>query len=142
MNKDNVIRRSTEHRRLILDLLRGTRTHPTARDLHDQVRRYLPRCSLGTVYRNLEVLAEEGLVQRLVVAGQGRYDAVTRPHHHASCTTCGRIDDVPPAADAERELHLAEGGGYKILSCHITFAGICPDCRRDRRDATPAGGVP
>ena len=59
----------TRQRRVILEALRGTTSHPTADEVYEMVRRRLPRISLGTVYRNLEILSGEGLVAKLEMAG-------------------------------------------------------------------------
>jgi Fe2+ or Zn2+ uptake regulation protein len=121
--------RMTESRRAILAALARTRSHPTAEEVHRMVRTELPRVSLGTVYRNLDLLARQGLVRTLNVAGeQRRYDAVVADHHHVVCERCGRIDDVE-VRDAQRlEALLVDGKGYRVQGCSLCFIGVCRDC--------------
>ena len=89
-------KRLTRPRRLILDLVRGTDAHPSAAVVYREVRRHLPRVSLATVYRNLRMLAAEGLLSERAEAGGTRFDGNTDPHDHFTCVACGRIYDVPP----------------------------------------------
>ncbi len=123
--------RNTRQRELILAELRKSLAHPTAAELYDLVRRRLPKISLGTVYRNLDLLARMGIIQRLEMAGaETRFDGAVRPHDHIRCAGCGRIDDVtgPPvdlAPERGREL-----GGYQVLGHRLEFVGLCPQCRK------------
>ena len=78
--------RNTRQRDVILGELRNSLTHPTATELYDLVRRRLPKISLGTVYRNLDLLARMGIIQRLEMAGaETRFDGDRRPHDHIRC---------------------------------------------------------
>ena len=122
--------RNTRQREVILEELRNLSSHPTAAGLYEIVRRRLPRISLGTVYRNLELLAEMGAIQKLDLAGsQARFDGNVDRHHHVRCTGCGRVDDVPGAPlDLARVKHN-DCSGYEFLGYRLEFVGICPDCR-------------
>jgi Fur family ferric uptake transcriptional regulator len=147
MIKQRSDRRLTRQRRTVLKVLRGNGSHMTARDLYDGVRRFLPRISLGTVYRNLEVLVGEGLAIRLDFIGRPgeagtRYDATVAPHAHVCCHHCHRIDDLSVPPPTEAELRLAAERGYKILCRHVSYTGVCPDCRRDGDDSGPTGAMP
>ena len=82
--------RLTGPRRVVLDVVRATETHPTAEWVHRMVRRRLPRVSLGTVYRNLRLLVAEGLVKELP-GPHARFDGNLSEHHHFTCLSCGRI---------------------------------------------------
>jgi len=85
----------TPSRRAILDGISGAACHPTADEVYEMVRRALPRVSLGTVYRNLELLTRHGLIRTLADGrGQRHYDAVLEDHCHVRCEACGRVDDV------------------------------------------------
>ena len=87
--------RLTNQRQVILEELRNVKTHPTASELYDMVRQRLPRIGLGTVYRNLELLADCGIINKLETGGeQKRFDGNPGPHYHIRCTTCGRVDDI------------------------------------------------
>jgi len=127
---DNVNQfRVTSQRRVILDEVRNTTLHPTATEVYELVRRRIPSISLATVYRNLELLCEQGLIQCLRGGDQRRYDADLTDHYHIRCTVCGRVDDLPAPADAEPARFIADNLGYEILSCVVRYLGICPDCR-------------
>ncbi len=127
---NNKPRRTTKQRKVILDELRSSRSHPTAVEVFERVKRKLPRISLGTIYRNLELLSELGLIQKLEMAGtQKRFDGVTENHYHARCVVCGRVDDVDLEPleivnDAMRAV-----SDYDILWHRLEFVGVCPSCR-------------
>ena len=88
-------RKNSKKRQAILEALCATREHPTAEMLYQQLKPTYPELSLGTVYRNLGVLVEEGLAASVVrVAGQERYDATTVPHAHFVCRACRRVMDM------------------------------------------------
>ncbi|GFM38101.1 Fur family transcriptional regulator [Desulfovibrio psychrotolerans] len=120
--------RMTKQRRVILEELRRVTTHPTADEVYDMVRQRLPRISLGTIYRNLDVLAESGEILKLESAGnQKRFDGNIMPHAHIRCTRCGRLGDVMnvpariPAGGAEAE-------GFFITGARVEFEGVCNAC--------------
>jgi len=120
----------TRQRRVILEELRKVNSHPCADEVYEMVRQHLPRISLGTVYRNLEVLCELGEIQKLEHGGRiKRFDGNTEPHYHIRCVCCDRVDDAP----FEPEIHLPNrqngANGYKILGHRLEFVGLCPDCR-------------
>ncbi len=121
--------RQTKQRRALLDLLRSTKSHPTAAWLYDGLRKNHPEMSQGTVYRNLSVLAEQGLVQVLRSgSAQDRFDADTSLHYHVACTRCGRVDDLPLPPETERNKAAEALSGYRITGHRIDYYGICPEC--------------
>jgi Fe2+ or Zn2+ uptake regulation protein len=133
-------KRLTRPRRIILDVVRASDAHPSAFAVYREVRRRLPRVSLATVYRNLRMLAAEGVLsERADVAGM-RFDGNTAPHDHFTCVTCGRIYDVP-ALDGPERPRLARRIGFEVLSRRIEFYGRCGACRRTA-GRTPARRKP
>ncbi len=131
--------RMTPQRRVILDELVHSKRHPTADELYAAVRERIPNISLGTVYRNLEVLSFQGLVRKIEVGGaQRRYDADTSRHNHIRCTECGRVDDVHTDLSADIERRCARATGYQVRWHHVEFTGICPECKA-RMDAVAKG---
>ena len=121
--------RMTHQREIILQELRRIKTHPTADELFQHVRAMLPRISLATVYRNLEQLAEAGLVVKLFGTGnQKRFDGDTSRHHHVRCVKCGRVADIRLAAAPVSAFEVADVHGYRIIEKHFDYLGICPDC--------------
>src|SRR5262245_26786267 len=103
--------RLTAPRRAVLEVVRGTKTHPTAEEVHRLVTRRAPGVSLGTVYRNLRLLVDAGLLGELP-GPRARFDANTRAHHHFTCLRCGRIIDVeaPVAEPQSRALSTQVSG--------------------------------
>ncbi|MBN2566158.1 MAG: transcriptional repressor [Candidatus Eisenbacteria bacterium] len=119
----------TESRREILSALENSESHPTADELHELVRARLPRISLGTIYRNLDILAREGLITVLTDAGaQRRYDGMERHHHHVRCSVCGRLDDVTLDNPDEIRQLLVDSKGYDIRGYTLCFTGLCRSC--------------
>jgi Fur family transcriptional regulator, ferric uptake regulator len=137
-----MFQRNTKQRQLILEELRKLNTHPTAAALHALVRGRLPRISLGTVYRNLEMLYRLGIVQKLEFGGgEARYDGTIEHHDHVRCVNCGRLDDVSlPPLDLPGTL-VNDLGGYRILSHHFEYLGLCPACQNGDRQGSPQGGA-
>jgi Fe2+ or Zn2+ uptake regulation protein len=125
--------RMTKQRRLILDELRKKNDHPTADALYDRVRKRMPRISLGTVYRNLEILTALGEIQTLELSGtQKRYDGIPGKHYHIRCLHCGRLDDAPIAPLSRLEDELYESTVYTIMGHRLEFMGLCPERSKDR----------
>jgi Fe2+ or Zn2+ uptake regulation protein len=127
--------RLTAPRRAVLEVVRGTKTHPTAEEVHRLVIRRAPTVSLATVYRNLRLLVDAGLLGELP-GPRARFDANTRAHHHFTCLRCGRIADVeaPVAEPHSRALstRVAARTGLTITHHRIDFFGRCRDCQARR----------
>jgi Fur family ferric uptake transcriptional regulator len=85
--------RMTRQRRTIMEVLEKVDNHPAADEIYEMVRHKLPHISLGTVYRNLDVLSEHGLIRKMEFAGsQRRFDGRRNNHYHLRCTGCGSKD--------------------------------------------------
>ena len=124
-------RRTSRKRQAILGLLCADRGHPTAEDIYARLKPEFPELSLGTVYRNLTVLAEGGeIVSVGKVEGQERYDANLTPHPHFICRRCRRVIDLT-LPDRVTELYGAveTGSGCKVEGYSLSFRGLCADCR-------------
>jgi Fur family ferric uptake transcriptional regulator len=121
--------RNTPQRRMVLEELQKVTSHPTAVELYEMVRKRMPKVSLGTIYRNLELLAEMGLIQKVdLVSSEARFDGNPKPHHHVRCATCGRVGDLHELPlDMLREVP-SEIGGYSIIGHKLEFVGICGEC--------------
>jgi Fur family ferric uptake transcriptional regulator len=129
-NKDR-IRRTTNQRRIILEELRKVKFHPSADEVYEMVRRRIPRISMGTVYRNLEILAQSSEILMLEAGGQQRrYDGNAREHCHVRCLTCGRVSDIDvnPVVSLDRD--PGDASDYRITGQRIEFVGFCPRCKR------------
>ncbi len=111
--------------------------HPTADALYASIREEFPNISLGTVYRNLNLLVELGEIQKLSFGdGADRFDARVSPHYHFVCRCCHQVSDLPMGHLAEID-HLAQRYyDGKVESHATTFYGVCGDCTR--KGAAPA----
>ena len=121
------VRKKSRKREAMLAALRATTEHPTAEMLYNTLKPEYPELSLGTVYRNLSVLAEEGLV----VNGQERYDARVEPHTHLICRRCARVIDLLELEDAISGMYgeIEHRFGCLPESHTLTVSGLCPNCR-------------
>ena len=129
MNEFDSNMRLTSQRQVILEELQKVTSHPTANEVFDMVRKRLPRIGLGTVYRNLDLLAEKGIIKKLEVGGeQKRFDGDTSPHYHIRCVRCNRVEDIFIERHQELEKNAASCCNYKILDHHVQFSGICSNC--------------
>jgi Fe2+ or Zn2+ uptake regulation protein len=122
--------RESRHREVVLAAVRSTMDHPTAEWVHRQARRSLPRIGLGTVYRNLKKLAEDGLIREIHAGGAdaARFDGNTGRHYHIRCLRCGRVNDLPISVDTRLEEEAARAMSYRILGHEVEVLGICPLC--------------
>jgi len=137
----SAFQRKTRQREVILEELRKLTSHPTAASLYEIVRRRLPKVSLGTVYRNLELLAKAGEIQKLdFSAGEARFDANPQRHDHVRCVECGKVDDIMAAEVDLTERFSGRSSGYEILTYRLEFLGVCSSCRSQRGDARQDAG--
>lgn len=124
------LRRNTKQRQAILDVLCASKSHPTAAELFQEVRVRVPEISLGTVYRNLDVLAESGQVVRVHDGGhEARFDGNRHPHAHLQCTRCGRLGDVEVMLPDLAELNGSRLGDFLVTDHTLTLHGVCGACR-------------
>lgn len=117
----------TQQRRIILDVIRKSKRHMTAEQIYLQAKQILPSIAMGTVYRNLGLMASAGEVLRIEMPGQpDRFDKTLCPHHHCICSKCGEVSDIPiPDLTARLEKML----GAPIDSYDLTVHLICDSCR-------------
>ena len=115
---------------MILEELKKLPSHPAAVELYEIARRRLLKLRLGTVYRNLELLAANGTIQKLEISGtESRFDGNPERHHHVRCVRCGRVDDVHGVPADLVEDSFRSLNGYDIIGHRLEFAGICPACK-------------
>ena len=123
--------RKTKQREVILKVLGEHIDHPSADTIYEEVRKFLPRISLGTVYRNLDIMSESGTIMKLETGGSiKRFDPVTGSHPHFRCIKCGSIEDLP----FELSDYLLTGKtadwahGREVQNLHIEYTGLCISC--------------
>ncbi|MCE1273160.1 MAG: transcriptional repressor [Chlorobiales bacterium] len=122
--------RSSRQRERLLALLRSTGIHPTASWLYDQLKKDFPSLSLGTVYRNLSILIEQGFVRKIDSGSTfDRFEAKTTPHYHLICNKCGKIIDFEQRFFPEINKEISRSTDFDIESHRIDFFGTCSDCR-------------
>ena len=123
--------RMTPQRSIILRELRKAKTHPTADEVYTRVRRRLPRISLATVYRNLDLLAQAGLIQMVELGScPRRYDGWMDDHIHVRCLQCGKVGDVSDGLLRRARERVEKLSGYDITGHQLEFTGLCPGCRK------------
>lgn len=119
----------SKQRDALLNLLRGVTNHPTADWLYEELRKEFPKISLATVYRNLNLLVDNGDIMKLDCnAGAERYDGNPLKHYHFICRNCSAIIDVSiPCGNLLNEL-AAENNTLKIEDHAVFFYGLCDKC--------------
>lgn len=128
--------RMTNQRHLILEELRRNRHHLTADELYELVRKKMPKISLATVYRNLELLSEAGTIAKMEVGGrQKRFDSDVLEHDHVTCVQCHRVDNVNLIGKEEDYPSHGVRDGYMITGCRVEFIGLCPQCQQKIKKA-------
>jgi Fe2+ or Zn2+ uptake regulation protein len=117
-------------------VLAGSREHPSAEQIHQAVRRRLPRLSLATVYKNLEALRAIGAVSDVnSLHEHGRYEAALpgtgagQPHHRLVCVRCKRVPDLYDRRFDSFRFGAAEAQGFEVRSVRVQVEGVCPRCR-------------
>ena len=130
---------------VILEELRKVKTHPTADELYAMVRTRMPRISLGTVYRNLEKMVEQGMVAKYNVDGTSSacFEYLGAEEHchktscfHCKCEKCGKLIHLHCEDVVKLEQHLMDSHGFRMDPCRTVFYGICEECRSVEDEAS------
>ena len=121
-------KRYSRQRELIYQTLMNTKEHPTAEMVYNWLKPENPNLSLGTVYRNLNLLSDEGVITRMPFPVE-RYDAETRPHPHFQCRACGSVYDLEGLPyDAALDCAASEFSGHDVDRHDLVFSGTCKNC--------------
>lgn len=135
-----MIKRNTIQRTLTLQAVQRLHDHPTADEVYEEVSAEYPSISRGTVYRNLNQLAEDGFIsERKVPGGADRFDHSTTDHYHVRCVQCGRIYDVDMDFISDLEGSIRDSHGFRFLGYDLMFKGICPSCLETENENDAAG---
>lgn len=122
--------RNTRQRGVILDILKESCDHPTAETIYREARRVLPNISLGTVYRNLNFLRDQGTVREIqpCEGGSSRFDGTDAPHAHFHCVHCSALLDIPlpPGFDRLRFEEEERISAVSLVDLHVI--GSCSGC--------------
>lgn len=119
----------SRQREKILQILCNTDSHPTASWIYDELKKEFTNLSMGTVYRNLNILIEQGLVQKIEAGSSfDRFDANTETHYHFICRECGGIDDLPMSLFEDFDTKVEKLANYQTEKHRLDFYGLCPKC--------------
>lgn len=122
----------SRQREAIKEYLSMTKEHPTADTVYMHIRQEYPNISLGTVYRNLNLLVEQGEIVRINYKNGGdHFDGNVEPHYHFVCNKCSRVFDLE--MESIDHINKVAGVGFagKIEGNMTFFYGLCPDCNKD-----------
>lgn len=130
--------RNTRQRGVILEILQETAAHPTAEMIYRDARRVIPNISLGTVYRNLNFLRDQGLVREIRPSdgGSSRFEGVHTPHAHFHCRECNGLLDIPLPEGLEK-LEITTGEKIsRVFAVDLHVIGSCAECAEQQPAAT------
>ena len=122
--------RFSQQRVRIYQAVQSSMEHPSAQMVYDALRPEMPRLSLGTVYRNLHQMAQEGRLRELE-GPVARFDAVLPPHTHIRCVRCGQAADLAVPYDPALDREAGESG-WAVNGHDLVFSGLCPACRTEQ----------
>ena len=123
------LRRFSRQRQMVLDVVKNRTKHPTADKVYEILKKDHPEISLGTVYRNLNLLAEMGEISRVETSSvKDHFDGNQHPHAHFVCRKCGGVFDLN--LDISQLLQSAKGleGSFQVEDCKVLVQGVCEDC--------------
>lgn len=121
--------RYSKQREEIYTVLKNTKLHPTAEWVYEQVRKNDPTVSLGTVYRNLAMLCEQG--RAIIVETSDKkthYDGCVEDHAHFVCNECGGVFDVDGYCDRSAVIK----SGFTVERTSLVYYGLCPECLKEK----------
>lgn len=123
--------RMTKQRKTILKVLKNTDSHPTADSIYEEVKKEIPNVSLGTIYRNLNLLAEKGKITVINYANdQSHYDGNTENHYHFRCNNCGDVFDLElDLLDGNVNNKVENNTNFIVDNHRLEFYGLCPSCQ-------------
>lgn len=124
------MKRNTIQHTLVLETVRRLKNHPTADDVYEEIAVRHPNISKATVYRNLNKLAEEGLIRKRSIHGEAdRFDHKCGDHYHIKCERCGQVFDVDMEYIPDLPSRIRDTHGFTVTTHDIFFSGICPACQ-------------
>ncbi|HTX92282.1 MAG TPA: Fur family transcriptional regulator [Anaerolineales bacterium] len=124
--------RMTPQRHAILHILKASGGHLSPAQVYQLAHSTVPGMTETTVYRTLEFLAENGIVQsRLVNGGHLVYEIAEADHHHLVCRECGAEVEIAHSCLQPFFTELEMASGFKVIGSPLTFFGLCPDCQKD-----------
>ena len=129
----------TKQRRLILEIIAQSKDHLTAEEIFLKARATMPSIAVGTVYRNLNVLCDQGFIGRISVINQpDRFDSKPDRHHHLICSRCGKIEDAPFGGI---ESYLQSQTEREITGYELNVFHLCEACRKAEQLENPENNL-
>ncbi|KAF1292172.1 Fur family transcriptional regulator [Candidatus Enterococcus leclercqii] len=129
LKEDNV--RITPQRYAIMEYLANHKSHPTADEIYQEMAGRFSGMSVATVYNNLRLLVDKGLVIEMKYGdASSRFDFTNKPHYHAICKNCGRIEDFYYPGLEDVEMAAGQLTGYEITEHRLEVYGLCSDCQK------------
>jgi len=123
-------RRSTEQRELIREILQHTDKHLDADEVYQQAREKSPSISLSTIYRNLQLFKEMGLVEEHQFGSRRYYESAPQAeHHHLVCLGCGRVFEFKCPSTERLKSTINEKEGFRVTVAEVRLSGYCPECQ-------------
>lgn len=123
--------KNSKQRTMILETVVNNPIHPTADMVYSQLKADNPNLSLGTVYRNLNLLSETGFLRKIKVPdGSDRFDGRLDSHYHIICDKCAKVLDIE-LNESGFDKHVEDTTGYRITSLDVVVKGICPKCQKE-----------
>lgn len=121
----------SKQREIILDTLSKNAIHPTAEALLEFLKRDDSNVGMTTLYRNLNQLADAGLIKKIDgLEPSAHFDHNTFEHYHFICEKCKKVYDIPSSVAPDLVKNTTEATGFDIISHDIVFHGICSECKR------------
>ena len=123
-------RRHTLQKDIVLEAVRNLANHPAADEVYEHIHQKYPNIGKATVYRNLNILSEEGHLRRVGIPdGADRFDHTCIEHYHVTCIKCGTVCDVGMDAIPDIMDKVRGSMGMELLGYDILFRGLCPKCK-------------
>lgn len=126
----------SKQRETVLEVIKNTRTHPTVEEIYSMALKVEPKISKSTVYRNINILVENGVIKRITIPNRpDRYDYLYDNHQHAICTECGKVFDFYYSFDKQSiEKSITEQLGKEFEIDCVKIVGICEDCKSKNKN--------
>ena len=125
------MRRNTVQRELVLNAVKSLKNHATADEIYSMIIKIHPSIGRGTVYRNLNLLAEDGEIRKIEIPdGPDCFDHISGAHYHVKCIRCGQVFDVDMDVISNLKDRIRDAHGIQFLDYDILFKGICSDCQK------------
>jgi Fe2+ or Zn2+ uptake regulation protein len=127
--------KNSKQRTIILEALRLNCNHPTADEIYKMIHNEHPNISLATVYRNLNLLTELGIIKKIPIASSSdRFDATMTEHYHVHCRKCGSVQDFFYEDFSASKAAIEAITDYEVIHQDLVFTGICPQCKNETKE--------